>query len=242
MLWNFEKYHNLGNDFIIIDDEKKRFPEDEDLIKKLCSRNFGIGADGIILLRPEYRMRIFNSDGSMATSCGNALLCLVKFLYKKTGEKQFFIKTEKETVFGKYDKKSIIEMGLPKLLGKKNIFIDGKEYKGVFVFSGTYHFVLMDEGEDILYLGKKIREDKNFKNGTNVCFVRKERDIFLRVYEKGVEGETYACGTGALAACFVLGEKKARVRFLKGSLEVSLDKKAYLSSFAERVYKGSFFI
>jgi len=251
-VFKFEKYHNLGNDFIIIDDEEKKiekyFSKKKAVIKNLCQRNFGIGADGLVFIQKEkslYRMKIYNSDGSSALSCGNALLCITKFLHKKTKKKEFFIKTEKDVVFTRYDKKSVIKMTLPKIIEKKTIL----SFNGTFVFSGTFHFVIFKKEmpKDISVIGKKIREHKYFlPTGTNVCFaVKNSKGIFVRVFEKGVEKETNACGTGALACCYVLKQKnlkqkKIKVYFKKGNMEVFFDEKAYLFSSPKFIYEGVF--
>ncbi|MFW9873671.1 MAG: diaminopimelate epimerase [Candidatus Thorarchaeota archaeon] len=227
--FKFEKYHNLGNDFVIIDDRDKKFSGEfckkdfckkDFFLKNICRRNFSIGADGVIILQKEkknYRMKFFNSDGSLALFCGNALLCLAKFLYNKTGKKEFLVKTEKKDVFLFYEGKSILKMELPKIIWEGEVLIGKKSYKGSFVDSGAPHFVIFKKRmpKDIFSIGRKIRENKVFMpEGTNVSFsVKKKKGLFIRTYEKGVEEETFACGSAALASSFLLNQKKVKVYF-----------------------------
>lgn len=209
---NFSKYHGTGNDFILIDDRKVYFPiHDGAKISKLCHRNLGIGADGLILLHPsdvaDYRMRIFNSDGKEAKSCGNGLLCLMRFIFDLGLLKQntFSIQTMNDIVLANKGKDGYeITLGLAKNIKLNQSLILDEELVFHEVDTGNEHVVLFVDDltkVDVDSLGKKIRSHKQFSpNGVNVNFAQVMEDkVLVRTFEKGVEKETLACGTGAAA-------------------------------------------
>ena len=211
----FSKFHGSGNDFIIIDDLQKKFPCDNvELIQRLCHRQFGIGADGLILVQhssaADYKMKIFNSDGLEALMCGNGLRCLTLYLCLKHNQNNFII----ESLTGIHiccnhlcnEEGSCISTSLRtpliKELSKK---LEGGNCVHI-IDTGVPHAVMFVEDlqeEGFIERSRKIRFHKAFSpEGVNVNFacLGKEREIFIRTYERGVEDETLACGTGAAAA------------------------------------------
>ncbi|MCX7856593.1 MAG: diaminopimelate epimerase [Deltaproteobacteria bacterium] len=220
----FFKMSASGNDFIIIDNRDgvidKNFPDIQEFVKKICRRHLSVGADGVILVEcsqiTDFKWRFFNSDGSEAEMCGNGGRCVARFAYE-TGiapKKMSFetlsgvIKAEVE---GRRVKVQLTEPHSLKLdyeikLNDREIFVSS-------VNTGVPHVVLLYENIDnapVEELGREIRFHSAFSpSGTNVNFVKinKNDEIIVRTYERGVEGETYACGTGAVASVVVLKEK-----------------------------------
>jgi diaminopimelate epimerase len=214
MAFNFSKYSGCGNDFILIDDRASTFPvDDKALICRLCNRQLGIGADGIVLLQKgkkgDYGMRIFNSDGSEAEMCGNGLRCLGRFI-ADLGEtrttftvdsmlRQHEIKLIKDNVQASMGPPQFIEKDIP-------LSIEGRTLATYFLDTGVPHAVLfvdrLDQ-VDVKRFGAKIRHHEHFApRGANANFVQKLSDskLSVRTFERGVENETQACGTGVTAA------------------------------------------
>lgn len=200
----FHKYQGTGNDFIIIDDRKAIFDsENTDLIRRLCDRKFGIGSDGLILIRKhptlDFTMVFYNPDGSKSF-CGNGSRCAVQFV----NDQQMFVKSEFsfEAIDGNHT--GHIE--------NKWVCIsvnDLKECKKMdedyFLNTGSPHYIrYVDQIEkaEVFAEGKKIRYDERFQPaGTNVNFVEiSGKDIKVRTYERGVENETLSCGSGVTAS------------------------------------------
>lgn len=213
--WAFAKYVGCGNDFILLDNRQANFPIHRFLIQRLCQRQIGIGADGLILLEnstnqeADFRFRIFNSDGSEAEMCGNGMLCFIKWLIN-TGlqQKIYRIETMQSIVTATHLGQDIcLELGSPHpiqwdiLLRFENHFLQVH-----YLNTGVPHAVLFTSNiEDInlLKLGNYIRNYSLWNpQGTNVTIVQKQegQHIKVRTYERGIEGETLACGTGATAA------------------------------------------
>lgn len=238
----FSKYQGSGNDFIIIDDRSGSFPlQNQELIRFLCTRNWGIGADGLILLQSssvaDFRMRIFNSDGMEADLCGNGLRCLALYL-RHLGFKddRFQIETQKAVLCSTIDGATIrIELPPPKVLHWGIIIGEEVSHEVFVVHTGVPHAVVfVEELEDypVEVIGRWIRSHPRFApDGVNVNFVKAASDGSLRIrtYERGVEGETLSCGTGAAAAALVSFQKKdlpspLRVMTKSGEcLEFSID-------------------
>jgi len=206
----FSKYSGAGNDFIIVDDRSLGFCGD---IARLCHRQWGVGADGLILLQPsslaDYKMRIFNADGKEASMCGNGLRCLTRFISSLEGNKLYHIETlahiypaevRSEGVWIEFPKPQILEHNVP-------IAIDETSKPIYFADSGVPHaviFVSDIEKIDVQTLGLKVRNHPFFgPSGANVNFVEGTK---LRTFERGIEGETLACGTGAAAVATILSE------------------------------------
>jgi len=206
----FSKYSGCGNDFILVDTRAHHFPsEDPEFIQRICTRCTGIGADGVILLCEseiaDFKMRIFNADGSEAEMCGNGIRCLVQFIIDLGhSEDSMSIETLERIVTGSKSPKGIaIEMGSPANI-QWNLDLNGQSLS--ILNTGVPHAVLFVEhlsGVDVIKHGREIRNDPTFApHGTNVTFteVLGPQHIRFCTYERGVEGETLACGTGAAAA------------------------------------------
>lgn len=226
----FTKMHGLGNDFIIIDATRETpFEDNSKAAVALCDRNFGIGADGIILIVPsekeDIKMRIFNSDGSEAEMCGNGIRCFAKYVYEKGIIKKTKIKVE--TLAGVMEPElnlsgdtvtSVrVNMGPPRLMreeipmigprGKvisEPLKVDDTEYLITCVSMGNPHCVIMVEdlfSVSLRDIGPKIENNPLFPQKTNVEFVKvlNPEEIKMIVWERGA-GETLACGTGACAS------------------------------------------
>lgn len=258
MKLDFFKYHGTGNDFIMIDNRELKFPADNvNLISRLCDRRFGIGADGLILLENhdslDFNMRYFNSDGNEASMCGNGGRCVVEFAASAglINNSALFMAVDG-------DHEAERKNGLVKLKMKDISGVRMTE-KGFFLDSGSPHLVVFrDELEsiDILKEGRKLRYDKYFKPaGVNVNFCRfvNPDTIEIRTYERGVEGETYSCGTGSAAAAVaasvsikLFGRKEFEIIAKGGRLKVKLDRTTddhfeniFLEGPAEFVFSGT---
>ncbi len=205
----FYKYQGTGNDFILIDNRKNIFDNtDNQKIAKLCHRRFGIGADGLILLEnsdtADFYMRYYNSDGKEASMCGNGGRCVVAFA-------QFLGIITNETTFLAPDglhTAQITPQGVA--LGMKDVSKIEHIDQDFYLNTGSPHYVRLipsHENFDTVTEGRKIRYNSRFqKEGTNVNFLSKVADTFhLSTYERGVEDETYSCGTGTVATAIVLG-------------------------------------
>ena len=207
----FSKYQGAGNDFILINDTDNNFPEkDHDLIQKLCDRKFGIGADGLMLLRDsqdkDFTMLYFNADGYEGTMCGNGGRCLVAYA-RDCGHTNKLEGIVFDAIDGEHSA-TIINEGLISLK-MKDVFEIKNMGAGYGVDTGSIHHVeyvdnLVDM--DVCGLGRAIREHKMYSpEGCNVNFIKAENSkyISIRTYERGVENETLACGTGSVASAIV---------------------------------------
>ena len=205
----FSKYHGTGNDFILIDDRSESFDlSNTRLVKAMCSRRFGIGADGLILLRPvehfDFHMVYFNSDGNQSTMCGNGGRCIVQFA-KDLGlinqDCRFL------AIDGEHEA-SIVEFQNIKLkMGSiDNVHRDGN---AIVLDTGSPHYVVRRKDVDTIDVkkeGSEIRYSELYKEeGINVNFIEVVGDkLKVATYERGVEDETYSCGTGVTAAALAI--------------------------------------
>lgn len=219
---SFSKYSGAGNDFILIDNRDGKFPYYlKGLVSAMSARRISIGADGVVLLenseKADFKMRIFNSDGSEAEMCGNAARCLIAFAKKLGIEKEnYTFETKERILHARYVDKDIeIEMGEPKDI-KENIKVSakGKDWNIYFINTGVPHSIIFVENinaVDVTGVGREIRFSEIFQpKGTNVDFVEiyDEDYIKIRTYERGVEDETLACGTGITAAGIIANKVK----------------------------------
>lgn len=208
----FAKYVGCGNDFIIFDNRTLFFPiEDKKLIQRLCNRQVGIGADGILLLessaKADFRMRIFNPDGSEAEMCGNGIRCLIQYLSRSDMKRSSYkIETLHRVLTAISEGFDVqVEMGSPtSVKWNLSIFFKGKSFQTHFLDTGVPHVVVFvkDLNEiDLKEMGSYFRYHSEFSpQGTNVNLAQLSADcIKIRTYERGVEAETLACGTGATA-------------------------------------------
>lgn len=249
----FYKYQGTGNDFVMIDNRAGIFDvSNTALVAQLCHRRFGIGADGFILLENEpgydFKMVYFNSDGNQSSMCGNGGRCLVQFAHDLgvIGDRTRFL-----AIDGPHD--AYLENGLVHL---KMIDVDQIEENGdhYFLNTGSPHYVATVndiENFPVFEAGKKIRYNSRFQEkGTNVNFTQQKGDVlYVRTYERGVEDETYSCGTGvtaaAIAASFAGMTSPVKIHTLGGALSISFQKTAsgfdevYLIGPAKRVFSGT---
>lgn len=225
---NFYKYQGTGNDFVMIDDRKESFDsKDLALVARLCDRKFGIGADGLILIRNhadfDFEMIYFNADGSQSM-CGNGARCAVAFsaFLGIIKEKTHFLAIDgaHEAVISKDQ----VEL----LMGNVNE-IQSKQ-KDFFLNTGSPHYIRFVENiheYPVFEQGKSIRYDAHYHpGGTNVNFVQPTGpdEIYVRTYERGVEDETLSCGTGVTAAALAFAKNRdkaiIKINTLGGQLTV----------------------
>ena len=251
----FYKYEGAGNDFIMIDDIHCQFKGDKKkLAQKLCKRHFGVGSDGLIFIEPsekvDFIMNFFNPDGSQSF-CGNGSRCAVAFA------KELGLFSGSKTTFQAIDglhTAEIVDSNV-KISMQDVEFIEAIQ-KDVYMDTGSPHYVTeVDDVDqsDLLAIGRLIRYDAKFEpGGTNVNLIQKISDnsIASRTYERGVEDETLACGTGATAAALTFARKQGidtGVIFLKargGDLKVHFEKtntgyqNIFLEGPAKKVFKG----
>ncbi len=214
MKLNFYKYQGAGNDFVMIDNRDGFFPTtNHKLVQQLCDRRFGIGADGLIALEPsentDFKMLYYNSDGNFGSMCGNGGRCAVAF-----AERLGMI--GKDTTFLASDGLHTAKISDGTVSLSMNDVSEIKRVdSGLFLNTGSPHLVLIVENVDAVAvdkLGAQHRNDPIFApGGTNVNFVQVIDDLTLkmRTFERGVEAETLACGTGATAAAMALFHEKA---------------------------------
>ncbi len=228
----FTKMHGIGNDFVVINCLEQPIPEEQlaEVSRKLNDRKFGIGGDGLILVLPskmaDFRMRMFNPDGSEAEMCGNGIRCFAKYLYdrKLAGdthlrvETKAGVKTIKMLTRGGKVESVRVDMGQPRLRRSEipmrgddtervvgePLKVDGNRFQITAVSMGNPHVVIFDDNVknlDLERLGPLIENHKAFPERTNVQFVQvcNSSEIILRTWERGA-GITLACGTGACAA------------------------------------------
>ena len=258
----FTKMTGLGNDYLYINliDSKNQIANKDipKISRYMSNRHFGVGADGIILIEKsniaDFKMRIFNQDGSEAQMCGNGIRGFAKYVYdnKLATSKNISIETlagirtvKVYTVNGKVDlvevnmgKASIIKNDdiIPeneKIPIKLEFEIEGKKLVGTFVSIGNPHFVIVEkniEKLNIEKIGKVIENDKHFPNRVNVEFatIIDRGNIKMRVWERG-SGETYACGTGACASVKIanfygLVRENVKVYLKGGKLDIRINK------------------
>lgn len=243
---NITKMQGCGNDFVIIDysEYEKSGMEMSALAKKICDRNFGIGADGMIIPNTTKNTDIgwyfYNSDGSTAQMCGNGMRCFSKYVYDKglVDKKQFSVETLAGVIRPQLldDGMVKVDMGVPILedskipfKGERKVKVLDKEFEIIPVSMGNPHCVIITN-EDPMYLaenyGLLIEKHEYFPEKTNTEFVnvKSSNEIDMRVYERGC-GITLACGTGACASvvgCILnnLTEKKVKVNLLGGAVFV----------------------
>ena len=235
----FYKFHGAGNDFVMIDNRQGKYILEEEQIAFLCHRRFGIGGDGLMLLNTskdyDFEMKYYNSDGPEGTMCGNGGRCITAFAdFLGMDKTAFTFKAvdgiHRANVLNKTNKEWLISLEM----------IDvayAEENSGAyFLNTGSPHHVEFVTGldeMDVFAEGKLIRNNAHYKakGGANVNFASIEKDLIkVRTYERGVEDETLACGTGvtavAMAAALKKGETKANYHLQTrgGDLYVSFER------------------
>ena len=255
----FTKMHDLGNDYVCINCFRERVEDPSGFARTLCDRHYGIGADGLILICPskvsDFKMEIYNSDGSVAGMCGNGIRCLGKYVYdyRLTGKETLSIETKsgiRNMHLHIQDGKAcgaMVDMGVPRLnahsipiLSEKDLVINDpievqkKNYRMTGISMGNPHAVIFSEeinGISLEETGRELEFHPRFPERANIefCHVTARDRMEIRVWERGV-GETLACGTGACAAVVAsvlndLTDEEVIVKLLGGELSVRWDRK-----------------
>ena len=255
----FTKMHGLGNDYVYIDAINQKIENESSLAKFVSSRHFGIGSDGLILICKskvaDFKMRMFNSDGSEAEMCGNGIRCVGKFVYDKGLTNKTTVKIEtlagiKTLILNTKDEKvetARVDMGEPILEAEKipviskeqpvknlELEAENKKFKFTCVSMGNPHAITIVENTkefDVEKYGKILEVDKAFPKKANIEFAQiiDKENIKMRVWERGA-GETLACGTGACAtavACNLNGltDRKVNIELLGGTLNIEWNEK-----------------
>lgn len=255
----FTKMHGLGNDYVCINCFRERVEDPSGFARTLCDRHYGIGADGLILICPskvsDFKMEIYNSDGSVAGMCGNGIRCLGKYVYdyRLTGKETLSIETKsgiRNMHLQIQDGKAcgaMVDMGVPRLnahsipiLSEKDLVINDpievqkKNYRMTGISMGNPHAVIFSEeinGISLEETGRELEFHPRFPERANIefCHVTARDRMEIRVWERGV-GETLACGTGACAAVVAsvlndLTDEEVIVKLLGGELSVRWDRK-----------------
>jgi len=251
---NFTKMQGLGNDFVILDYEEyeKTKIEIPELAKKLCDRNFGIGADGLIIVNPDTKNTdigwyFYNSDGSIAQMCGNGMRCFAKYVRKKgiVNKDEFSVDTKAGIIIPKINDNGLVTVNMNKpvlepsfipVKASYNLNIEitagNKTFKATAVSMGNPHCIIFVEENSKQYAlkyGSEIETNPIFPEKTNVEFIKilSRNEINLDVWERGC-GITLACGTGACASVVAgilnnLLDKKVKVNLPGGVLYVEWD-------------------
>tara|TARA_Y100001935_G_scaffold227743_1_gene206246 strand:+ start:144 stop:923 length:780 start_codon:yes stop_codon:yes gene_type:complete len=233
---SFTKYNGAGNDFIVIDDRLNNLSLTKSQIFNICSRNVGIGADGLILIKEsnktDFKIHHYTSDGNPGSLCGNGSRCAILYAYRNNI-------INKHTEFEAFDgihKAEIINDELISMQMKLNSRIIENDY-GIWVDTGSPHLIVETANTDDLdvrSIGRSIRYNDYYKKeGVNVNFVERISDeVFkIRTYERGVEDETRACGTGSTASAICMNyigktrSNKMKMKCLGGDLEVKFLKR-----------------
>ncbi len=254
---HFYKYQGTGNDFVMIDDRSLSFPASTALIAHLCDRRFGIGADGLILIQNaegyDFKMVYFNADGNEGSMCGNGGRCAVRFA-QDLGifeDSTTFLAIDGSHKAVACEDEIFLKMG--------DVPIIDQQYAYDFMDTGSPHYVTFVENietTDVVAEGRKIRNNDRFEGGTNVNFVQilDDNTIYVRTYERGVEDETFSCGTGVTACALSAHLRHSLVNPINivtkgGQLKVSFGEpqdthfeNIYLIGPAVRVFEGRFFV
>ena len=260
----FSKWHGLGNDFVIVEPEKNPGFDFRGSAEHLCDRHFGIGSDGLILIKPsgvaDCQMDMYNLDGSRGAMCGNGIRCVGKYAYDHgivdkteidvetaSGIKHLSMKLKD----GKVELVTV-DMGRPVRTSEigEPITVDGKEYRFTGVSMGNPHAVVFMNGikdMEIEKIGPSFEVHEKFPDRTNTEFVEvvDRGHVNMRVWERG-SGETLACGTGACAtavACILNGltDDEVRVTLLGGDLLIRWDREkdtVFMTGPAAEVFHG----
>lgn len=254
MTLQFTKYQATGNDFILVDNRSKKIALSKEQIVKACSRKFGIGADGLILIEPsttaDFTVNYYNSDGSQSL-CGNGSRAAVTFAASLQLLKD---KTSFEAYDGRHEA-VLLPTGIVRL--KMNDVSETRKINNDwYIYTGSPHyirFVKNNQDFPVFDEGKKIRYSPEFlPGGTNANFVEllPDNTIFVRTYERGVEDETLSCGTGVTAAALAASQKgytsPISIKTLGGELSVEykigqagIFTDIYLIGPAKKVFEGT---
>jgi diaminopimelate epimerase len=257
----FYKYQGAGNDFVLIDNRGGAFDDlSAEAIKNLCDRRFGVGADGLMLLQNhagyDFQMHYYNADGNIGSMCGNGGRCIVAFA-------KYLEVIQQETNFLAVDGPHYAK------ISAKGDWVDlqmidveevAKDEEAFVLNTGSPHYVqeVTDLASLDVYLkGKEIRNNATYsRDGINVNFIENKGDhYFVRTFERGVEDETYACGTGVTAVAISMvkqseqtGHHSKAIKVLGGDLRIEFDydgkvfSKVFLCGPAQLVFTGDIWI
>ncbi|MBN1688792.1 MAG: diaminopimelate epimerase [Candidatus Omnitrophica bacterium] len=216
----FSKMAASGNDFVVVDNRRKIIRNAKFFAQKICRRHFSVGADGVLLLekskKAAFRMRILNADGSEAEACGNGFRCVSLFAHRKLRyPKRFKFESLAGVIEARMKGERIcVELPDPSHLKRdRKLRVLGRSFAYDFVNTGVPHVVVLVRhvnGVDVERFGRAIRYHRHFKSkGANVNFVQPvgRHRLRVRTYERGVEAETLACGTGSTASAVIGGLK-----------------------------------
>ena len=254
---HFYKYQGTGNDFIVLDNRKHDYSNlSSEQIRRLCDRRFGIGADGLMMLNEkagyDFEMKYYNADGREGSMCGNGGRCMVRFAYQLGIHRNLYNFLAADGVHeAEIDPDGIISLKM------KDVDNVRKFHSDFILDTGSPHYIKIVSdvmNVDVFKKGHDIRYSKEFEEeGINVNFVEQVSDdkIIVRTYERGVEDETYSCGTGVAAAALVCyhnenGFNEVEVKTLGGNLSVEFDRidegayeNIWLCGPAEKAFEGT---
>ncbi len=257
MQLHFYKYQGTGNDFILVDNRQNEYVLTQQQIHKLCDRRFGIGADGLMLLQNkegfDFEMKYYNADGKEGSMCGNGGRCMVKFAYHLGIHRELYRFLASDGVHeAEIDIDGIVSLKM------KDVSVIKKFHGDYILNTGSPHYIKLVNHVmelDVYKKGYEIRHSKEFEEeGINVNFVEQSEEpdkIIVRTFERGVEDETYSCGTGVTAAALVCyhnenGFNDVEVQTLGGHLSVEFDRvdedrfeNIWLCGPAEKVFQGN---
>jgi len=265
LLLKFQKYSATGNDFIVVDNRDLAVgAENRDLWSWLCNRNRGIGADGVLLVeesqKADFRMRYINADGQEVDMCGNGGRAIghyahnaLKIPFYDKNKKVYTIEMSNEVYASSIKGRDEVWLRMVEVydIGKIDLSHFGQFSSGLYLNTGVPHCVF--EVSDINTiaveeLGREIRNNPAFEGGCNINFFERRPDNWysLRTYERGVEGETLSCGTGATALAIMLAEtqgykEKIDIVTKGGALSILLTddyKEIYLCGKVEKIFSG----
>lgn len=256
MQLQFYKYQGTGNDFILADNRQNEYILTQQQIHRLCDRRFGIGADGLMLLQNkdgfDFEMKYYNADGKEGSMCGNGGRCMVKFAYHLGIHRELYRFLASDGVHeAEIDMDGIVSLKM------KDVSVIKKFHGDYLLNTGSPHYIKLVTDVmqfDVYKKGYEIRHSKEFEEeGINVNFVEQSEEpdkIIVRTFERGVEDETYSCGTGVTAAALVCyhnenGFNDVEVQTLGGKLTVEFDRvdedrfeNIWLCGPAEKVFQG----
>lgn len=258
----FTKMEGLGNDYVYLDCTREAPGDLPELARRMSDRHFGVGSDGLICIFPsqtaDFKMVMFNADGSQAEMCGNGIRCVGKFVFDKglTHKTELAIETLAGvkhlalSILGGQVDAVTVDMGAPRLEEARRVTTHGKEYQGIPVSVGNPHFVIPTSGVkdfDLQVHAPLSVPNPTFPEGVNVEIVEvvDRSHVKMRVWERG-SGETLACGSGSsasLAAAVVCGKSAPKVKMLLrgGELEIEWDRAEnliYMTGPAVMVFDG----
>lgn len=268
----FTKMQGTGNDFIIINNMKLNIPENRlsTIAKRVCQRRLSLGADGFMVVdypsgKADFKMRFYNSDGSLGEMCGNGARCISRYAYLKniSGKKMKF-ETGAGIVYSEVLTERMVKVQLNKpevIVLSNDLTIDGVNYECSYIELGKpglphavvkYTNLVNASDEEICELGRKFRFHESFPKGANINFyeIINNNTAFIKTYERGVEGLTLACGTGSASVAVVLmlknylKENKVTILSAGGELTIKVERnndeiqKLYLIGITNLIAEG----